>query len=177
MKRSGPLRRTGFKRTNQPAPSTTPARAAIKNIAPIAPVPGRIVRMAAINDAEFTPVPKTEPHRNRALLDLARGMPCLLRIEGVCRDDRESTVAAHSNLHRHGKAGGRKADDEYSVWACVRCHTWLDGSYSATLEEKAQAFELAHARQVHAWRKVASDPGRPERERAAARWALGQLAV
>ena len=163
------MKRSGFKR--QAAP-----RAPRPVYQPIPPVPGRIVRMAAINDADFAPAPKSEPHRNRALLDLARGMPCLLRIDGICRDDRETTVAAHSNLGQHGKAGARKADDEYSVFACARCHQWLDSSYSATFEEKAQAFELAHARQVHAWHKIADDPGRPERDRAAARWALEHLA-
>ncbi|WP_225784677.1 nuclease domain-containing protein [Xenophilus sp. Marseille-Q4582] len=120
-------------------------------------------------------IPKTEPQRNRALLDLARGAPCLLRIPRVCNDDRETTVAAHSNLGQHGKAGARKADDQYSVFACARCHSWLDGSYSATLEQKREAFLMGHARQVHAWRKVAADAGRPERDRAAARWALDRI--
>ena len=98
-----------------------------------------------------------------------------MRVPGVCNDDRETTVAAHSNLHEHGKAGARKADDQYSVWACARCHSWLDSSYSATLEEKRAAFELAHVRQQHAWTKIAADPARSERERAAAQWALERV--
>jgi hypothetical protein len=142
----------------------------------IAAVPGRIVRMVAINDGDFAgALPKTEAQRNRALLHLARDAPCLLRVPGVCNDDRQTTVAAHSNLQVHGKAGARKADDQYSVWACARCHTWLDSSYNATLEQKAQAFEEAHARQRGVWHKIANDPERPARDRNAAQWALDRI--
>ncbi|WP_295541053.1 nuclease domain-containing protein [uncultured Pseudacidovorax sp.] len=128
--------------------------------------------------ADEAPVvlPKTEPARNRALLELARGQPCLLRIGRVCNDDRETTVAAHSNLMEHGKGGARKADDQFTVWACARCHTWLDQSYQATLAEKHEAWLLAHVRQVEAWRRLAADPSRSLRDRAAARWALERQA-
>jgi hypothetical protein len=118
-------------------------------------------------------LPKPEPHRNRHLLDLARGMPCLLRIPGVCNNDWPTTVACHSNLPIHGKAKGRKADDEYTVCGCSTCHAWLDqGPVPAA--EKLAAFMAAHLRQVQVWRLIAG-PGRAAADRAAAQWALDHL--
>jgi hypothetical protein len=119
-------------------------------------------------------VPKPEALRNRRLLDLARGMPCLLRIPGVCNHDSTTTVACHSNLGIHGKAGARKADDCYSVWGCSACHRWMDQG-RAPADVKALAFTLAHIDQVQAWRLIATDAARPEADRRAARWALDLL--
>lgn len=75
MKRSAPLMRTEFKR-RQPKVigvdlASDPDRTVI---AKVLPVPGRIVRMVAINEADFRgAVPKTAPQRNPALLAMARG--------------------------------------------------------------------------------------------------------
>jgi hypothetical protein len=128
------------------------------------------------------PVPKTEPKRNRALLDLARGESCLLRVPGVCDciavGDRRSTVACHSNLGIHGKAKGRKADDQYSVFGCAACHFWLDRG-PALAAEKERIFMAAHLRQVEIWREMAWNPFGTNRDtpkqRKAAQWALDQL--
>lgn len=117
--------------------------------------------------------PKEVARRCPALLELARGKPCLLRISGVCCGGTETTVAAHSNYSVHGKGGHRKADDCYSVWACARCHTWLDSSYVAEYEEKVSAFMLAHLEQVNEWRQIAAGPA--SREQRAAEWALIEL--
>lgn len=170
MKRSAPMRRTPMK-SRRPAAAAPHEREA-RTLKPLAK-PANYCR-----PSEEAPVslPKTEPARNRALLDLARGQPCLLRVGRVCNDDRQTTVAAHSNLMEHGKGGARKADDHYSVWACARCHQWLDQGHQATLAEKAEAWLLAHVRQVDAWRRISADPSRSLRDRAAARWALERLA-
>ncbi len=159
------LSRSTFRRAERPARVRTPA----------VPIPvdqrrGVMVRC----DAPAASVPKTEPKRNRALLDLARGMPCLLRLPGLCQGGTETTVAAHSNQAIHGKAGARKADDQYSAWACMACHCWLD-SGPAPRTEKDRAFERAHLRQVEAWRVIAIDSKRSQRDRDAAQWALSQL--
>jgi hypothetical protein len=159
------LPRSTFRRAERPAR----VRAAAVPI-PVDQRRGVIVRCDAGTAADA----KTEPKRNRALLDLARGMPCLLRISGVCQGGAETTVAAHSNQAIHGKAGARKADDQYSAWACMACHCWLD-SGSAPRTEKDRAFERGHLRQVEAWRLIATDPKRPQRDRDAAQWALTQL--
>jgi hypothetical protein len=126
------------------------------------------------NAGEFRPLVKSEAKRCPALLDMARSRPCLLMIPGLCNHRIDTTVAAHSNLSIHGKAGARKADDCYSVWGCANCHLWLDTS-KALAAVKEAAFMTAHARQVLAWRLVATDPSEPERFRRAARWAIEQL--
>lgn len=121
------------------------------------------------------PIPKTEAHRNPALLEMARGRHCLLRVPGVCRGGTETTVAAHSNWACHGgKGGARKADDEYSVWGCFGCHHWLD-QIAAPKATKQTAFMRAHADQVLEWRRIAQDPSEKPRYRLAAQWALDQL--
>ena len=120
------------------------------------------------------PAPKTEAKRNRALLDMAQGRPCLLCPLGLCQCTPGSVVACHSNLSIHGKAGARKADDQYSVWGGDFAHEWLDRS-GASAERKEAAFMSAHLRQVLVWRRIATDPSEPERFRKAAQWALDQL--
>lgn len=156
------LRRTGFKR------KALPER---KPMAPARPV--RRVAPTVIG-TEALAQPKTEQHRNRRLLDLARGQPCLLRVPGVCQGGTDTTVAAHSNQSIHGKAGARKADDQYSAWACVACHGWLDQG-RAPRGQKEATFMLGHLRQVEQWRLIAGDEGVSMADRAAARWALQLL--
>jgi len=120
------------------------------------------------------PAPKTEPYRDAALLEMARGRPCLLLVPGACTHRLDQTVACHSNLSIHGKAGARKADDCYSSWGCAECHRWLDqGRADAFLKETA--FMQAHLSQVLAWRQIAADPGEPVRFRRAALRALERL--
>lgn len=121
------------------------------------------------------PISKPEPQRNDHLLAMARGRPCLLLVDGVCNLDSSTTVAAHSNLLIHGKGRGRKADDCYSVWACARCHAWLDGSYSAEFEDKEQAFMVALIAQTDEWRAIATSTNASPKDRAAAQWALARL--
>ena len=120
------------------------------------------------------PEPKTRAYRDPALLEMARGRPCLLLIPGLCSHRTDTVVAAHSNLSIHGKGGARKADDCYSVWGCAACHLWLDTS-KALGAIKEIAFMTAHARQVLAWRLVAMDASEPERFRKAASRALERL--
>ncbi|MES2247603.1 MAG: nuclease domain-containing protein [Pseudomonadota bacterium] len=139
-------------------------------------VAGRIVRMAAINDADFRgAVPKTEPQRNPALLAMARGQSCLLRVPGVCRPDPATTVACHSNQSVHGKAGARKADDQWHVYGCDACHHWLDQG-PAPAAEKTERFAAAHSWMVSIWRDIVAgmQPSAPK-ERKAAQWALDRI--
>lgn len=119
-------------------------------------------------------VVKTAPKRNRALLDMAQGRECLLCPPGRCACPPGSVVACHSNLAIHGKAGARKADDQFSVWGGSFIHAWLDqGGAAASVKERV--FMAGHLRQVLEWRRIATDPSEPERFRKAARWALEQL--
>jgi hypothetical protein len=118
--------------------------------------------------------PKTAQHRNRHLLDMARGQQCLLMVPACCNHRTDTTVAAHSNWAIHGKAGARKADDQYSVWSCSSCHTWLDAG-RFTKAHKQAVFMAGHLRQVLAWRQIAGDSRAPAADRNAAFWALEQL--
>ncbi len=56
----------------------------------------------------------------------AQGMPCMVRLPGICNHNPETTVLAH--LRRGGVAGvGQKPVDLVGVWACSRCHDAIDG--------------------------------------------------
>lgn len=70
-------------------------------------------------------------HRDRKLLDLAEGMPCVM-----CGSQDGTVVAAHSNLLEHGKGRGLKADDCMSAWLCYRCHAELDQGNKMSKAEK-----------------------------------------
>ncbi|MNY16787.1 hypothetical protein D3C86_1500710 [compost metagenome] len=74
--------------------------------------------------------PKTI-YRNQALLDLAEGEECLLRVPGYCRYDKETTVACHSNRLRDGKGKGIKAHDWCIAFGCGPCHWFIDQSRAA----------------------------------------------
>lgn len=158
------MKRSGFKRK-------TYERAPQPLYAPMDPSVAARVKMGPVEAA--APVPKSEPQRNARLLSMARGMPCLLALP-CCNHDTATTVAAHSNQAKHGKAGARKADDQYSVWACFACHNWLDQG-SAPQEEKTEAWGSAYERQVISWRAIADSHAYPEADRRAARWALERV--
>lgn len=144
-------------------------------IAKAPPAPLRPVERAGVYVGGTTgPVAKTAAQRNRRLLDMAEGRPCLLRVDGVCSGDTATTVACHSNQGVHGKGGARKADDCYSVWGCMACHRWLDQG-PALAVRKEHVFALAHLSQIFEWRRIATDPGEPARFRRAAQWALENI--
>ncbi|NVM91096.1 hypothetical protein FHT32_004760 [Variovorax sp. SG517] len=169
--------RTGFKRRQPKLIGVDLAREpSVTVLARVEPVPGRIVRMAAINDADFRgAVPKTEPQRNPALLAMARGQRCLLLVPGVCQPDPATTVACHSNQSAHGKAGARKADDQWHVHGCAACHWWLDQG-PAPAAEKVERFGAAHRWMVSIWQDIVAgvQPATPKERRAAA-WALARI--
>ena len=169
MKRSKPLARTPFRRkvrADGPTAPREPKPWAAPTVLPL--------RAGTYAGGTNGPAPKAKAYRDAALLEMARGRHCLLRIPGMCVGATETTVAAHSNLLAHGKAKSRKADDCYSVFACYPCHFWLDQGAAAAVDKEA-AFMAAHVRQVFAWREIAADPGEPERFRRAALRVLERL--
>ena len=162
MKQRKPMSRgAGFKR---PQYIRTP---------PSAPTRGRGGRISMVGAAVVSAC-KSIAHRNPHLLAMARGKPCLFRLAGICNFDPATTVACHSNLGAHGKAGARKADDEYSAWGCFDCHRWLDQG-GADSRRKEQAFMRAHLAQVCEWRVIAGSAATDPKDRAAAQWALDHL--
>ena len=174
MKRGAPLVRKPFRRQRAEGPTAPrevkPWAAALAS-ATLRPAPGTYAG-STIGQA----VEKSKPYRDHALLDMARGRPCLLLVPGICSHRVDTVVAAHSNLSIHGKGGTRKADDCYTVWACLSCHSWLDQGM-APADVKQLAFTLGHINQVQAWRIVAAAPDEPERFRRAARRALERLSA
>lgn len=98
------------------------------------------------------------------LLELARNQPrpCLLNIPGQCRIPGRRAegqcVACHGNAPEFNKGRGIKAHDFFSVWGCAWCHTWLDESYSASGDERLQAFRWALAYQVSHWSQLLIQP-------------------
>lgn len=164
--RRTPMKRTAWPSRGQPDSGTVPAR-----VKPVAKPLERPVRYATPANEPAFAVPRPVAHRNRRLLDLARGMPCLLQVPGVCNGRTDTTVACHSNFSIHGKAGARKADDIWSCWGCSACHHWLDqGPADALIKETA--FLTAHLLQVIEWRRIAADTKCAEADRSAVRWAL-----
>lgn len=141
----------GFKRPVYVPPPAPPARALLRK---------------PNYSGTTAPAAKPTAWRNRALLDSARDQPCLLRVAGICIGGTETTVACHSNLAIHGKAGARKADDAYSVCGCAACHRWLDQGYAAA-GEKMAVFMAAHMNQVLEWRRRSADTSEPLRFRRA----------
>lgn len=76
-------------------------------------------------------------------LAACRGEPCYLNVCCPWTDWADPTVVdCHSNQSKHGKAGARKADHEYTVPGCANCHYWLDFG-PAPWEEKVNVFDDA----------------------------------
>ncbi len=52
----------------------------------------------------------------------ARGEECLVRLEGICNGNPETTILAHLN----GAGMGTKHIDIFGAYCCSSCHTVLD---------------------------------------------------
>lgn len=163
------LRRTGFKSKAPPRAERDPERTRVM------PTPSAAFRLPALLRAPPLVREKPVPQRNPFLLSMARGERCVLRVPGVCNDDSSTVVACHSNLGEHAKAGARKADDQWHVWGCSSCHSWLDQG-RAPYAVKRDAFMAGHQWMVRIWRDIVAgmQPATP-REKAAAQWALDRV--
>jgi len=114
--------------------------------------------------------PKSPRLQNRALLDLARGKPCLLA-SPICNRDSMTTVACHGAGVARGKGLGYKVSDFWTVWGCSSCNHYTDAYKHATAEQKADVFTRGYALQILAWRQIATEKP-TSRDAKAARWAL-----
>lgn len=127
MKRSAPMKRTGFKR-KEPEPfeladrKTTLKRSAMKS---------RIKKPTVEEGSKY--------------LAACRGEQCYLRVQEHCHYSPETVVPCHSNQSKHGKGMGLKAKHEYTVPGCMACHAWLDQG-PALREEKVAAWDRAYER-------------------------------
>ena len=163
------MRRTGFART-KPANFIPQA----ERVKPVAVALTRLVRYATpANDPVFA-VPKSPRAENKHLLSMARGMPCLIR-SPICVCGTETTVACHGGGVANGKGTGYKVGDHLTAHGCHQCNHYTDAYSKATAEQKTQAFDQGHARQVLLWHAIAADGSQPAKDRAAAQWAINLL--
>lgn len=70
-------------------------------------------------------------YRNRKLLDLANGAPCM-----SCGAQDGTVVAAHANWSDFGKGMSHKASDAAIAYLCCRCHTEIDQGASLSKAER-----------------------------------------
>lgn len=94
--------------------------------------------------------PKKRAGHNKAYLNACRGELCYLRIPGICIGGIDTTVPAHSNEQAHGKGMGLKADDRYTVPACMACHHEIDQGSRPSKHERFAIWRAAYA----AWEPV-----------------------
>lgn len=73
---------------------------------------------------------KVKKIRSKKITQSAKGEFCTLRVPGVCNNDPDTTVFAHLPGN---KGTSTKNHDLFGVYACNRCHDWLDGRNAATI--------------------------------------------
>lgn len=126
MKRSTPLRRTGFKRKpHSPFSSLASAKTALQRSA----MKKRARRPKAGDD--------------KVMRDACRDEPCYLRIAGICESNPKTSVPAHRN---EGKGMGLKTADVLTVPACAACHHEYDQGKRFLREQKRDMWNAAFAR-------------------------------
>lgn len=75
----------------------------------------------------------------------ARGRDCMIRIEGVCNGNPETTVLAHYRMS--GTCGmGIKPNNLQAAWACSACHDVVDGRKPFAVDQ--EEIRLWHAEGV-----------------------------
>lgn len=57
---------------------------------------------------------------------LARGMPCMLRLPGICNGNPDTTVLAHYRMQPYCGTGIKPDDFIFGAWACSACHDEAD---------------------------------------------------
>lgn len=80
-----------------------------------------------------------------AIRAMARGMPCMYRIPGVCNHNPETTVWCHSDALEDNKAKGTKSDDDLGAFGCSACHEYTM-STKLDRDEKFRLQRLANRR-------------------------------
>ncbi len=82
-------------------------------------------------------------YRNRKLLDLADGAPCM-----NCGNQDGTVVMAHSNQMRDGKARNLKSPDYRVAALCSRCHYNIDDGSTLSRAERVELWEAAHRKTI-----------------------------
>jgi len=125
MKRSAPLRRTGFKRK--------PVLARQAKQVDCTPTPRPVAR-AAVSLPPARAVPKVRRHDSEAWRLAVASLPCMrCGVEG-------RTQCAHRN---EGKGMARKTDDALTAALCDECHSEIDQGRDLTREERRSRIDAA----------------------------------
>lgn len=89
--------------------------------------------------------PKKRPgYHDKRMRDACRDQPCYLRYPGICCGDPKTSSPAHSNESEHGKAGGLKARDEFTLPACWLCHAEHDQGKRFSFEFKCTRWRAGY---------------------------------
>lgn len=126
------MKRSGFSR---------PQFARVRSV----PTAGTGRGVMAQSSGAVVAVPKRMPVRSRDLLDACREIACQ-----HCGAMDGTVVASHSNWLEHGKAKGRKADDNRVASLCHGCHSDLDQGSRMSGDERRAMWDAAHERTVDA---------------------------
>ena len=130
------MKRTGFK-------SKAPAPREAKQVQYIARP--REVATARFELLMRAQAPKREYIRSRPLMKAYRTIPCQL-----CWAEDGTVCGAHSNWLCHGKAKGKKADDNRCASLCSKCHFEIDQGSKWTKSERFKLWWEAHVKTVYA---------------------------
>lgn len=134
MKRSAPMRRTGFARKAPPRPPNKPVMKTPK----FALTAGPSFRYGTATEMR-EPIEKHDYVRSNRLMEAYRCIPCQR-----CGADDGTVCGAHSNWHPHNKSLGVKADDNRCASLCHKCHSMIDQGRELTINEKQRAWWVAH---------------------------------
>ncbi|MDE4918176.1 putative nuclease YbcO-like protein [Cupriavidus metallidurans] len=77
---------------------------------------------------------------------LCHGQQCYLHFPGICRNNPDTVVPAHSNQLKHGKGKSIKANDLMTVPACFQCHYELDQGKRFSKGQKSLCWDEAYDR-------------------------------
>ena len=130
LTRKTPLKQRKPMSRGKPLKSKAPMMRATKPMAP---------PRAAMKTRKKGKKPPKTVYRNPALLALAEGEECLLRVPKYCQGGTDTTVPCHSNRLRDGKGKGIKAHDWAIAFGCGGCHWFIDES-KAPFEMKLSYF-------------------------------------
>jgi hypothetical protein len=73
----------------------------------------------------------------------ANGMPCQIRLVGICNHNPATVVWAHANGSAAGKGIGMKSNDLLGAYACSACHDIYDRRQPAPDVMARESIELA----------------------------------
>ncbi|OTP79468.1 hypothetical protein [Caballeronia sordidicola] len=141
MKRSTPLKPSGFKRKPGAAYSSFEPRTK--------PFENTADRSTSLRRSSIKQRTKKPTNADGAkYLAACKDEPCYLNVCCPWTDWADPTVVpCHSNQARHGKGGNLKADNEFTVPGCGLCHAWIDQNRVGTPRQyKFDVWDAAYER-------------------------------